>query len=420
MFCGQHLRDKYRLEEVEKGIKYCDISRGCFTLLTGEYTSCEACREKERQISTIRRNNRIAQNKQIAATHATNQRLCVKCNKEFEKFTTQKGKESHKCPRCFEMQTKVELARAPRERIYKAEMMANMKLHYANYIKNAICRDRVITIQFDEFCAIVVKPCYYCGEINSGEVNGIDRINNDIGYTSENCVPCCEICNRMKHAFHPLFFVDKCKILCRLKTATPDFYKKWEIYYKQKTKSSYNLYKHGATERSIEFHLSEEQFVSMSRMPCYLCGYVNPKGNGIDRVDSSLGYETSNCKPCCWSCNISKSDFKLTSIIAKCASVAARWDDITTFETIPCVLNTLKSAHNEHSESTIKVWKAATLYKALQENNYQEYINSNSKYVSDDDMIKLINDTKMQSSDEAIVHIKKFIAKINMRRKRAA
>jgi hypothetical protein len=28
--------------------------------------------------------------------------------------------------------------------------------------------------------------------------NGVDRIDNSIGYTKENCVPCCTICNWAK------------------------------------------------------------------------------------------------------------------------------------------------------------------------------------------------------------------------------
>lgn len=28
--------------------------------------------------------------------------------------------------------------------------------------------------------------------------NGVDRINNSIGYVIENCVPCCRQCNRSK------------------------------------------------------------------------------------------------------------------------------------------------------------------------------------------------------------------------------
>tara|TARA_R110000822_G_scaffold63045_1_gene155137 strand:+ start:76 stop:567 length:492 start_codon:yes stop_codon:yes gene_type:complete len=40
------------------------------------------------------------------------------------------------------------------------------------------------------------KPCHYCGcEI---EVTGLDRKDNDKGYTPDNVVPCCRGCNRKK------------------------------------------------------------------------------------------------------------------------------------------------------------------------------------------------------------------------------
>jgi hypothetical protein len=54
------------------------------------------------------------------------------------------------------------------------------------------------------------KECYYCGEKNYACINdyiddkckskfcGIDRMDNNIGYTIDNCVPCCIICNMMK------------------------------------------------------------------------------------------------------------------------------------------------------------------------------------------------------------------------------
>ncbi len=422
IFCGQHLRDKYRLEEVEKGIKYCDIARGCFTILTNERASCESCLEKERITTSAKRNKRISQNIAISKSGGTDKRICVKCSSEFEKFATQKGKESHKCPSCFETQTKIELSRAPRERIYKAEMMVNMKAYYLIYINNAIKRDHIITLQFEEFCELVVKPCHYCGEINSGEVNGIDRINNDIGYTSENCAPCCEICNRMKHAFHPLFFIDKCKIICRAKSATPEFYARWDIYYKQKTKPTYQMYKLGANVRALEFNLKEDEFKSLIRMPCYLCGYVSPKGNGIDRVDNSQrSYDISNCKPCCWSCNIAKSDAKITDIVAKCARVATKWEDSSAFESVPIVKNTLKEkSSKDDSEVVRKVWKAASLYNAIKEHNYNGYLMANIDHVSADELELLSNEVNSMEKCDAHAHLKKFIAKINMRRKRTA
>ena len=44
------------------------------------------------------------------------------------------------------------------------------------------------------------KPCYYCGKrATLSQINGIDRKNSSLGYTTRNCVPCCSACNRMKN-----------------------------------------------------------------------------------------------------------------------------------------------------------------------------------------------------------------------------
>lgn len=55
---------------------------------------------------------------------------------------------------------------------------------------------------------LVKRPCHYCNSQpsnvkkikNRGELkyNGIDRSENAIGYTVENCVPCCTTCNTIK------------------------------------------------------------------------------------------------------------------------------------------------------------------------------------------------------------------------------
>jgi hypothetical protein len=59
-----------------------------------------------------------------------------------------------------------------------------------------------------EFAKLTKMNCHYCGiapslEVKTGfhnmKVNGVDRKNNDIGYENENCLPCCEICNRAKN-----------------------------------------------------------------------------------------------------------------------------------------------------------------------------------------------------------------------------
>lgn len=49
---------------------------------------------------------------------------------------------------------------------------------------------------------IIGKACVYCG-IASAYI-GCDRIRNDLGHTTRNCVPCCSVCNaaRMDNFTH--------------------------------------------------------------------------------------------------------------------------------------------------------------------------------------------------------------------------
>ena len=69
-------------------------------------------------------------------------------------------------------------------------------------------------------------------------------------------------------------------------------------------------------------NLKFEEFNSLIGKPCYYCGQAPTihtsliersnksepmlKHNGIDRLDSSIGYELNNCVPCCFKCNHAK------------------------------------------------------------------------------------------------------------------
>ena len=59
--------------------------------------------------------------------------------------------------------------------------------------------------------------------------------------------------------------------------------------------------------------ISESDFENLSAQTCFYCGVAGP--NGIDRRDSSKGYEKDNCVSCCKHCNyvkgnLSTSDFE--------------------------------------------------------------------------------------------------------------
>ena len=82
--------------------------------------------------------------------------------------------------------------------------------------------------------------------------------------------------------------------------------------------SYYKNYKRGALKRSFIFELSLNEFIKIIKNKCFYCG-SNPSKkhynknrnryetvNGIDRIDSSKGYERNNIVTCCKNCNYFK------------------------------------------------------------------------------------------------------------------
>lgn len=73
-------------------------------------------------------------------------------------------------------------------------------------------RNMPFELTFDYYVVnLVGMPCHYCGEIDTKF--WIDRVNNDhnIGYTAQNSVSCCELCNKMKSALEEEVFIEHCK-----------------------------------------------------------------------------------------------------------------------------------------------------------------------------------------------------------------
>lgn len=66
---------------------------------------------------------------------------------------------------------------------------------YKAYIFSAKRRNHDFTLTFEEFKVLFESSCKYCGKENA---NGVDRVNNQIGYLLNNCVSCCDMCNKMK------------------------------------------------------------------------------------------------------------------------------------------------------------------------------------------------------------------------------
>lgn len=79
---------------------------------------------------------------------------------------------------------------------------------FLSYRGGAKRRNINFELSKEQVIALSQKNCYYCNaepentkklkHRDGYKYNGIDRINNDLGYTKDNSVSCCEICNRAK------------------------------------------------------------------------------------------------------------------------------------------------------------------------------------------------------------------------------
>lgn len=81
---------------------------------------------------------------------------------------------------------------------------------YHHYLQSAKRRKYIFNLSLEDFIKISSSDCHYCGLVAKKTLissknnkvgftyNGVDRKDNKKGYNLQNCLPCCEICNRAK------------------------------------------------------------------------------------------------------------------------------------------------------------------------------------------------------------------------------
>lgn len=96
---------------------------------------------------------------------------------------------------------------------------------------------------------------------------------------------------------------------------------KYKVAGEGSLRNAYLNYRNNAKNHKKNFQLTMEQFKFITSQNCFYCN-LTPKQttgklrndrpnyyhNGIDRVNSSIGYVLENCVPCCKQCNYSKRD----------------------------------------------------------------------------------------------------------------
>jgi len=126
---------------------------------------------------------------------------CSVCNDPQNDRWTNKVSEVYRCKPCYTKTQKIE-----------RNTDSTYKVLFATVKSGARKRGYKFNITLDEFKAIVIKKCYWCGEdaplknpqsykmpTLPAPAHGIDRLDNSVGYVYDNCVASCRVCNVAKN-----------------------------------------------------------------------------------------------------------------------------------------------------------------------------------------------------------------------------
>lgn len=150
-------------------------------------TKCSECNETFRQVSSL-------------------QTRCPSCQKLFRKeWKKQRYRSSGKLlAKDYYRKNKTYIQQCYRQWQQSIEGI------FSTYKRNAKKRNIPWELSYAEFKELVECSCHYCGIIAT-PYNGIDRLDSTKGYSYDNCVPCCIICNQMKLDYSKEFFLSQCK-----------------------------------------------------------------------------------------------------------------------------------------------------------------------------------------------------------------
>ena len=291
---------------------------------TSKITRCQTCRDKQRTLDQQRNKDHV--NELRRANERKPERQEVK--KQWKENNPEKVKQYHETvhqrhyEKCDEniYRYRELMNKRSRDSYAKDESWGEAKnkkrredLHcvYLTRKQSAYRYNREFDLTEDEFKDIVQMPCNYCGTIDEKKLfNSLDRVNSSLGYTKDNVVSACKMCNDMKNTVPVEVFLKRIEHMVSIHCFLGRKKKlHWEAFGDVEG-ATYNRYVQRAETKKIPFHLTKDQFEWLRKQPCYICDKPSSTlhNNGIDRVCNNEGYTYNNIMPCCGECNVMKKD----------------------------------------------------------------------------------------------------------------
>ena len=110
--------------------------------------------------------------------------LCDCGKRMWVRYTSLQGKHARSCG-CLKLETL--------HRRKKPDTIIRLNAMERYYKRNSKLREVAWRLSKATFQALVNQPCIYCGYHEN--LCGVDRVDNNRGYTIKNSVPCCRWCN---------------------------------------------------------------------------------------------------------------------------------------------------------------------------------------------------------------------------------
>ena len=242
-------------------------------------------------------------------------KIWLKCSKnkkhkEFNIAINKINKLKNICPKCMieekKSQIKDELTKFDKPWLrYKGSK--SRWIIYQISQKRSHLKNKEWKLTNIEAAKLITSPCFYCGR--KFDSIGIDRVKNELGYFSSNCVSCCCYCNNAKSNLSLNNFIIWINRFVERQN-------KILLLSNKRISQIFGRCKRFAKDRNKEFNINSKEFKLLIEKPCYYCGDIP---TGVDRKDNSIGYNYDNCCSCCSTCNkgkLTQTEFEFKEMIA--------------------------------------------------------------------------------------------------------
>jgi hypothetical protein len=135
---------------------------------------------------------------------ATERKQCSQCKekKPFRYFPKDKKRKDGHFPTCNACR-KTNYFDPNREAINERRKAVRRtpEGRYGQMLGSSKYREISCDLTLEQYKALIVLPCHYCSGGLPEAGTGLDRLDNTLGYTFSNVIPCCTECNRIRGNF---------------------------------------------------------------------------------------------------------------------------------------------------------------------------------------------------------------------------